>query len=107
MKTINDILIKECQNNFRYYKDKYGKKYPNILNNALIDTNNMIGGITRCVMREDKYLLGKIFTDCNADYKGITEILVMKYSDYFPNEVIEICENRLMQWEIDYEQYLV
>ena len=106
MKNINEILIKECQNNFKYYKNKYGKKYPNILNNSLIDTNNMIGGITRCVMKEDKYLLGKIFTECKADYRGITEVLVMKYAEYFPSETIETCKYRLVQWEINYEEYL-
>lgn len=104
---INDVLRREIINNYNYYK-KYKKNFKNMLNNSLVDKENTVASIIRYVSKgEDKYLLTEIFYNCNSDYKGITEILVLKYKEYFPTEIIELVENRLNSWDIPYEEYII
>lgn len=104
---LNEKLIALCTENFAYYKSKYNKNFSNMLNYSLIDTKDMIGGLTRYVSKgEDKYLLTQIFEKCEADYRAIPEIIILRYKEYFPNEVIELVENRLSDWCINYKEYL-
>ncbi len=104
---LNERLISLCTKNFAYYKSKYNKNFSNMLNYSLIDKNDMIGGLSRYVSRgEDKYLLTQIFEKCKSDYRAIPEMVVLRYKEYFPNEVIDMVENRLKDWCINYEEYL-
>ena len=104
---INEVLKAKCMSNYNYYKARYNKKFSNMLNYSLMDKENMIGGLSRYVCkREDSWLLTTIFETCNSDYRGIPEILVIQYEDYFPQEVVKICKDRCDQWSIDYNQYI-
>jgi len=103
---INEVLKNKMLNNFKYYKAKYNKTFKNMLTYSLIDERNMIGGLSRYVAREDKWLLTTIFESCNADYSGVPEVLIMQYKDYFPNEIIKLVEERLSFWQIDWERYM-
>ena len=103
---INEVLKNKMLNNFKYYKAKYNKTFKNMLTYSLIDERNMIGGLSRYVAREDKWLLTTIFESCNADYSGVPEVLIMQYKDYFPNEIIKLVEERLSFWQIDWERYV-
>lgn len=107
MKNLNEELKTLCMENFKYYKTKYNKTFKNMLNYSLMDANNMIGGLTRYVSKgEDRWLLTTIFTDCNKDFRGIPEIVIMRYAEYFPPTIIELVETRLADWGIPYKQYL-
>ena len=107
MKNLNQVLVESCQANFLYYKSKYGKKFNNMLNYSLIDPKDLVGGLSRYVGKgEDRYLLTQIFENCNADYRHIPEMLVLKYAEYFPREIVELVENRLNDWCIPWHKYL-
>ena len=104
---LNEKLIDLCTKNFAYYKSKYNKNFSNMLNYSLMDKEDMIGGLSRYVSKgEDKYLLTQIFEKCKSDYSAIPEIVVLKYKEYFPNEIVELVEERLNDWCINYKEYL-
>lgn len=103
---MDELLKNECLNNFKYYKAKYNKTFKNMLNYSLTDTSNMIGGLSRYVAREDKWLFVTIYETCNGDYSGIPEVLIMRYRDYFPTEIIKLVEDRLDFYNIDWRKYL-
>lgn len=104
---INEILKNRMLINFKYYKMKYNKTFKNMLNYSLIDERNMIGGLSRYVAKgTDRWLFTTIFESCNADYSGIPEVLIMQYKDYFPNEIVELVEERLVFYNIDWRLYL-
>lgn len=103
---INEVLKNKTLNNFKYYKAKYNKTFKNMLNHSLTDPDNMVGGLSRYVAREDKWLFVTIYETCNADYSAIPEVLIMQYKDYFPNEIIKLVEERLDFYSIDYNKYL-
>lgn len=104
---INEVLKARAIDNFNYYSKRYNVKLTTMYHKTLTDTDNMIGGLSRAVSREDRWLLTKIFESCNADYRGVPEVLVLQYREYFPDKIVKLCEERLAEWQIDYKQYLL
>ena len=106
MNNLNDVLVSKCMSNFRYYKTKYGRKYSNMLNYSLQDKNYMIGSLTRYANREDRWLFTNIYEECAGDYRGIPEMLILEYEEFFPQEVVSLVKERLDEWCVPYAQYL-
>lgn len=103
---INEVLMNKCMSNYKYYQSKYGRKFSNMLNYSLQDKNFMIGGLTRYANREDRWLFTTIFELCNSDYRGIPEMVILQYEEYFPQSTIALVKERLNEWNVPYEQYL-